>query len=85
MQEAPKDREILDIFVEILAFGSFKAARVIFKPGIVHNMSESLASDFSQADPCVTINTRSKVRLRIVQVESENLVQSDPGIEFFQR
>src|SRR5688572_30579388 len=74
-------REIFHILVQVFGFGSFKAARRIGETRVVHDVPKSLFADLALADVLVPIDARAEVRLRIVQVQSKHLVETDQRVD----
>src|SRR6266853_1794404 len=58
--------QVFHVLVQIGRLGRLQAAGRVSKAGIVDDVTESLAADFSLADPSVTIHARAEVGFRVV-------------------
>src|SRR5947207_8639902 len=68
--------------MQIVGFGGFKATWMVSKLRIVHNLAKCVPSDLPLAYPGMTVHMRAKVSLRIVEMEGDDLVGADQGIDF---
>src|SRR5947207_11280572 len=67
--------------MQIVGFGGFKATWMVSKLRIVHNLAKCVPSDLPLAYPGMTVHMRAKVSLRIVEMEGDDLVGADQGID----
>ena len=65
------------ILVQIVGFGRLQAARMILESRVVDNMAEGFLPNLPLPDVLVPVHPRAEVGLGVVQVESENLLQSN--------
>src|SRR4051812_18384640 len=82
LHHRPQDGQILHIFVQIVGFWGFKAPWMLVKAGVIYNVPKGIPSDLAQADSGMTIHMRAEIGLRVVQMESHNLIGADQRIHF---
>src|SRR5712691_11873347 len=75
--ERSERRQVFHVLVQIGRLWRLQTAGQVSKAGIVDDVTECLAADFSLADPGVTIHTRAEIGLGIVEMKSEDAVQAN--------
>src|SRR6185369_15202315 len=70
-------REVLHVFVHVLRFGSFQAARMVSESRVRHQGTKPSESDLATANMFMAIDTGTKRGFGIIQVERYNLVQAN--------
>ena len=68
--------------MEVGGFGGFEAAGVVGEPWVVDDVAEGFAADFALADAGVAIDAGAEIGFGVVEVEGEDLVEADEGIDF---
>lgn len=79
-----QDREVFDVLVEVLGLGGFEAGGVIAEAGVVDDVPEGGAPEFALADAGVAVDAGAEGGGGVIQVEGEDLVEADRGLDFFE-